>query len=643
MNNIMNVVIPCSGSGTRFKREGFITPKPLIRCMMKPFLCWILDSLRKSKVRDHDVFVAVLSDSNHDAMYQNIASEYDNVNIVYLDKPTMGACETVARAIEKMPPKFMGRKTVCMDCDNFYNVDVLSLCEPENALLTFREESLSCYSFVAADERGTATDIAEKVRISDRALCGVYCFRSGHELYRCATDAISAFLEHPNGGGEVYMSCAVRAGMRSGMTFTCVSVRNEDYVCVGTPSQMLSFYNNLSVVPVGGDDYTGLRVERKRVCFDLDETLVTKPVVDGDYSTCLPIRKNIQLCNYLKRMNHHIIIHTARRMRTHGGNVGAVIADVGRVTLDTLERFGVTYDELLFGKPHADLYIDDKAVNANGDLEKQLGVYGAIDFETRSFNSITVDSFPLIKKSARVGADKDIRSEIYYYKHIPESVKDMFPIFVDHGDDFYRVEQIRGTTLSELYVSGRLTKSTIVALVNSLRRLHESPARDSDDCSPTFYVDKLRERIAHPVYSLLAGDAEADEAGEMERLFADYAYSPANIHGDPVLTNVVVNGFDKLKFIDMRGSFGRGHSLKGDPMYDFAKVYQSLCGYDFVLKNIPIDEDIVTEGTSAFSEMFDEAAMKTIRNIARYLVYTMLPLHSEREPDVLRKFMRLNI
>lgn len=48
----------------------------------------------------------------------------------------------------------------------------------------------------------------------------------------------------------------------------------------------------------------------------------------------------------LHAAGHHIIIHTARRMRTHSGNVSAVVADVGQITIQSLKRFGIPYDEV---------------------------------------------------------------------------------------------------------------------------------------------------------------------------------------------------------------------------------------------------------------------------------------------------------
>jgi capsule biosynthesis phosphatase len=100
-----------------------------------------------------------------------------------------------------------------------------------------------------------------------------------------------------------------------------------------------------------------------RICFDLDNTLVTPPSIPRDYTTVEPIPHMIALVQRLKREGHTIIIHTARKMLTHGHNLGAAMASVGKLTFETLDRFDIPYDELLFGKPYADLYIDDKAYN----------------------------------------------------------------------------------------------------------------------------------------------------------------------------------------------------------------------------------------------------------------------------------------
>ncbi|CAF1536015.1 unnamed protein product [Adineta steineri] len=80
-----------------------------------------------------------------------------------------------------------------------------------------------------------------------------------------------------------------------------------------------------------------------RFCFDLDNTLVSYPTIYGDYNSVEPKIHNIQLVRELHMAGHYIIIQTARRMKTHQGNVGAVIADIGKITLETLTKFNIPY------------------------------------------------------------------------------------------------------------------------------------------------------------------------------------------------------------------------------------------------------------------------------------------------------------
>ena len=115
--------------------------------------------------------------------------------------------------------------------------------------------------------------------------------------------------------------------------------------------------------------------ENQRICFDLDNTLVTFPKVDGDYSTVEPIQNNIDAVRYLYDMGHHIIIYTARRMRTHDGDVEKVVDDIGDITREKLSEFGIPYHELVFGKPYAQCYVDDLALNPyETDIRVALGL-----------------------------------------------------------------------------------------------------------------------------------------------------------------------------------------------------------------------------------------------------------------------------
>lgn len=104
-----------------------------------------------------------------------------------------------------------------------------------------------------------------------------------------------------------------------------------------------------------------------RICIDLDGTICTLQNKTGDYAAAKPLPGAIETINRWYDEGHHIIIFTARRMRTCNGDVAKVVAMVGDVTKKWLADHGVKHHELIFGKPYAHVYIDDLAQPYKGD------------------------------------------------------------------------------------------------------------------------------------------------------------------------------------------------------------------------------------------------------------------------------------
>lgn len=98
-----------------------------------------------------------------------------------------------------------------------------------------------------------------------------------------------------------------------------------------------------------------------RICIDLDGTICEIRRDDQKYSDLQPIKGAKEKIDQLKAQGHEIIINTARNMKTQERNVGKVLKNVGKVTLDWLEKNEIYYDEIFFGKPDAHLTIDDRS------------------------------------------------------------------------------------------------------------------------------------------------------------------------------------------------------------------------------------------------------------------------------------------
>lgn len=114
--------------------------------------------------------------------------------------------------------------------------------------------------------------------------------------------------------------------------------------------------------------------KQKIIAVDLDETLCTgsKPYSHlgiGKYSYCVPIQKNIDKVNKFYNEGHTIIIYTSRGMGTLGGDLGVIYNTLYEPTKRDLERWGVKFHQLVFGKIYFDVLIDDKVCNVE-DIDK---------------------------------------------------------------------------------------------------------------------------------------------------------------------------------------------------------------------------------------------------------------------------------
>ena len=87
------------------------------------------------------------------------------------------------------------------------------------------------------------------------------------------------------------------------------------------------------------------------VYVDIDGTICS--ITNGIYTDAKPKKKNIRKINKLYEKGNTIIYWTAR-----GSTTGANWVEFTNYQLD---RWGCKYHELKVGKPHYDLWIDDKS------------------------------------------------------------------------------------------------------------------------------------------------------------------------------------------------------------------------------------------------------------------------------------------
>ncbi|MBV9473702.1 MAG: N-acetylneuraminate synthase family protein, partial [Solirubrobacterales bacterium] len=121
-------------------------------------------------------------------------------------------------------------------------------------------------------------------------------------------------------------------------------------------------------------------------CFDIDGVLCTNTW--GEYDRAEPLPDAIAQLNRLHEAGHRILLSTAR------GTVSG--ADWRELTERQLAEWGVSYDELWMGKPNADVYVDDRAINSGAWLREA-------SFKER-LDNLSAPSSPVVV-SAEIGCN----------------------------------------------------------------------------------------------------------------------------------------------------------------------------------------------------------------------------------------------
>lgn len=106
-----------------------------------------------------------------------------------------------------------------------------------------------------------------------------------------------------------------------------------------------------------------------RVCIDIDGTLCEIKQAHQTYADVQPLAGAVEQLKAMRDAGYYIILATARHMKTCDSNVGMVIARQGKMLLQWLDEHEIEYDEIWFGKPNADLYIDDRALRFNNNWQ----------------------------------------------------------------------------------------------------------------------------------------------------------------------------------------------------------------------------------------------------------------------------------
>lgn len=233
----MKILIPMAGEGSRFAKEGYTFPKPLIDVRGKPMIQTVVENL------DFDSDYVFLVRKKHIEQYSGILDTLDRItngrfNYVEVDGLTEGAACTALLA-EKYIDNDEG--LLIANSDQFISYEpenfntIKSLSGVDSIVFTFNDVHPK-WSFVKTNSRGFVTEVAEKRPISNIATCGIYWYRRGSDFVKYAKQMIERDIRVNN---EFYIAPVYNELIKDGKSLIPFYV--SQMWGLGTPEDLKRF------------------------------------------------------------------------------------------------------------------------------------------------------------------------------------------------------------------------------------------------------------------------------------------------------------------------------------------------------------------------------------------------------------------
>lgn len=189
---MLNIVVPMAGLGSRFTKEGYTKPKPLIDVHDKPMIHLVIDNLRPKCVHR---FIFICQEE-HDETYgisDKLSKWAPHSEIILIDGVTEGAACTVLKAIHlinKDDPLMIANSDQYIDVD-INNYLEHGLNENLDGLIMTMYANDSKWSYALLGKDKYVKKVVEKEVVSNEATVGIYNFRKGRDFVEAAEKMIA--------------------------------------------------------------------------------------------------------------------------------------------------------------------------------------------------------------------------------------------------------------------------------------------------------------------------------------------------------------------------------------------------------------------------------------------------------------------
>ncbi len=179
----MKAIIPVAGKGSRMYPLSEIKPKPLIKIVNKPLICWNIESLVQAGIKD--IAIVIADSEQGEAIKIYLSNKYPNINLHFpVQTEQMGTAHVLKTAATGfiMP----GDKFIFINGDDLYDFSMISSLIRSNTPATIAKKfsDTSKYSAVVFDELANFIDIVEKPTTFISEFVNINCILLDHRAIR---------------------------------------------------------------------------------------------------------------------------------------------------------------------------------------------------------------------------------------------------------------------------------------------------------------------------------------------------------------------------------------------------------------------------------------------------------------------------
>ena len=238
----LNILIPMSGMGSRFAKQGFIFPKPLVEINQKPMIQVVIDNLN---IDANYIFIVQEEHCKKFNIDLSLKSIQKNCTIIKINEVTEGAACSALLAkkfINNETPLLIANSDQFIEWKSDQVMYSMMSKKIDGAILTFNS-SHPKWSYAKIDTDGYVKEVAEKKPISKHATVGIYYWNKGESFVQYAEQMIKKNIRTNN---EFYICPVFNEAILDNKKIIAYEV--EKMWGLGTPEDLNFFTNNYSKI-----------------------------------------------------------------------------------------------------------------------------------------------------------------------------------------------------------------------------------------------------------------------------------------------------------------------------------------------------------------------------------------------------------